>query len=290
MNGSEDKLYTELKQDGSVIHSIGAWLRDARVSLRLSEFDIAREMRLQPQYILDLEADRFDAFSSLAFVRGYLRGYARIVGIPEAELMQLFNRLALPDKQMNFPRYITEKNNLPDRRWRWMGLGVLGFVLLSLILWWQNHGTTVKTLNTSIQTTLNKVNSVEESMREAKNEKLMTQTKALAAAPMPNLGDSAALITAAQPEQNAMIQGSNPNSTVDNASAALPASTNDLSATSGDMNHPAFPNTTIAENPSTVNDLSVQTTTKPKTQASHSGLTRAHQPTIDGQAPRLGND
>ena len=94
--------FPDLKHDKAVIMSPGALLRDRRLALHLNEWDIAREMRLQTQYILDLEADNFDAFSSLAFVRGYLRGYAKLVGIAEMDLIHLFNTFSLTNIQISF--------------------------------------------------------------------------------------------------------------------------------------------------------------------------------------------
>lgn len=171
--------FPDLRHDETAIASPGALLRDRRVALNLNEWDIAREMRLQTQYILDLEADNFDAFSSLAFVRGYLRGYAKIVGIAEVEIMQLFNQLSLQDKNTaGVPKYITHGKSHGDRYWRWMGLAVIGFVVVSLVLWWQNYNSSLKNMNTSVNSTLQKVSALQNNLnaQQAQNAEVAAGT------------------------------------------------------------------------------------------------------------------
>lgn len=60
--------------------STGGRLRAAREKLKLSVFDVARELKLQPRQIEALERDDYAIFSSPVFVRGFLRNYARLVG------------------------------------------------------------------------------------------------------------------------------------------------------------------------------------------------------------------
>lgn len=58
----------------------GGRLRAARENRKLSVFDVARELKLQPRQIEALERDDYAVFSSPVFVRGFLRNYARLVG------------------------------------------------------------------------------------------------------------------------------------------------------------------------------------------------------------------
>lgn len=59
----------------------GTRLRAAREELKLSPFDVARELKLHPRQIDALERDDYTIFSSPVFVRGFLRNYARLVGL-----------------------------------------------------------------------------------------------------------------------------------------------------------------------------------------------------------------
>ncbi len=266
-------VFTELRHDEAVMGSPGALLRDRRLALQLSEWDIAREMRLQTQYILDLESDNFAAFSSLAFVRGYLRGYAKIVGIPEMEVIQLFNQLSLQDKvTTSVQKYVTQDRSYGDRYWRWMGLAVVGFIVLSLILWWQNYNSSLKSMNTSVSTTLAQVSTLQNALQA---EKKSTETTAAASAPNQlndALGASGGLLSGAA------------------GSTSVPS-----------HNNVAVPSTSssggaVSNSSTNAGTLQPKSTTAPsegmpknKT-SSKSNLSRAHAPIVDGQAPRFGAD
>jgi len=91
---------TDLPQDipqvdaspGEAEPTTGGRLRAAREKLKLSVFDVARELKLQPRQIEALERDDYAVFSSPVFVRGFLRNYARLVGLDGDALVQASER------------------------------------------------------------------------------------------------------------------------------------------------------------------------------------------------------
>lgn len=74
--------------------SPGAMLAEARRRRGLSIADLARRMRLQPRQIEALEADDFARLPGATFVRGALRGYARLLDLDPEPLLALQQRLA----------------------------------------------------------------------------------------------------------------------------------------------------------------------------------------------------
>jgi cytoskeleton protein RodZ len=64
--------------------SLGMRLRSARTGLGKSLEEVARETRIPVNVLSDIEHDRFDRLGAPVFARGYLRGFARSVGIPES--------------------------------------------------------------------------------------------------------------------------------------------------------------------------------------------------------------
>lgn len=304
MKADSQEAFSDLKHDEAAIMSPGVLLRDRRLALHLNEWDIAREMRLQTQYILDLEADNFDAFSSLAFVRGYLRGYAKLVGVSESDVMQLFNQLSLQDKvATGVPRYITRDRRHGDRYWRWMGLGVIAFIAISLVLWWQNYNSNIKTLNTSVDTTLSQVSTLQKSLQA---ENTAAQTPATSTVATPDqvggaLGASADLLnstTTTNSSTSASATASAQNTTAMPATpmAVVPASNANV-ATNPTTMVPANNATTASPAPGGTADSTTTTNTttpafKPKRKRaqSQSDLSSAHAPIVDGQAPRLGEN
>ncbi|WP_341648617.1 helix-turn-helix transcriptional regulator [Thauera humireducens] len=66
------------------VRSPGAALRAAREARGESVAEVAFALKLNPRQIAALEADDFAALPGTAFVRGFLRNYARYVGLDPA--------------------------------------------------------------------------------------------------------------------------------------------------------------------------------------------------------------
>jgi cytoskeleton protein RodZ len=81
----------------------GPRLRAAREAGCYEIEDIAKQLRLHPQIIRDLEKDKFSDHLALVFVRGYLRAYANLIGLDPEQVVEEFNALghleerSLPD-------------------------------------------------------------------------------------------------------------------------------------------------------------------------------------------------
>ena len=70
--------------------SIGRQLADARKRLKLDIESVARTLKLDASIVRALEIDDRDKLPSAIFVQGYLRNYARLVGLPEEELVRAY--------------------------------------------------------------------------------------------------------------------------------------------------------------------------------------------------------
>lgn len=77
----------------------GAMLREARESKRLSTRAVADALHLSTDIVEALEEERFDDLPPLTFVKGYLRAYAKLVELPEEQLMDAFGRLGLEESE-----------------------------------------------------------------------------------------------------------------------------------------------------------------------------------------------
>lgn len=75
----------------------GPRLRAAREASGFEIDDIAKQMRLTPQIIIDLERDTFPEHLALVFVRGYLRAYAQILGLDPNHIVDEFNALGFEE-------------------------------------------------------------------------------------------------------------------------------------------------------------------------------------------------
>jgi hypothetical protein len=68
-------------------YSLAAWLRAGRLDRGMSIADIARTTKIQARILEDLEAGETDGLPADVFVRGFVRNYARCVGLSEAEAL-----------------------------------------------------------------------------------------------------------------------------------------------------------------------------------------------------------
>lgn len=72
--------------------SIGARLRTAREARRLTAEGVAKQLNLDVTVIQALENDDRQHLPAAIFVQGYLRSYARLLELPESELLDDYTR------------------------------------------------------------------------------------------------------------------------------------------------------------------------------------------------------
>src|SRR4051812_29044135 len=72
--------------------NFGSVLREARERRSFSLADVARETKLSRSSLELLEAGQIDDLPPEVFVRGFIRSYARSVGLREAEPLGLFEQ------------------------------------------------------------------------------------------------------------------------------------------------------------------------------------------------------
>ena len=76
------KNVTELRAPGP-----GERLRSARVSAGLELSKVAAQLHLNDAMVHALERDDYRAMPGRVFIRGYLRNYARLVGVPAESVL-----------------------------------------------------------------------------------------------------------------------------------------------------------------------------------------------------------
>lgn len=94
--------------------SLGAWLRHQREARGVSLRDIADASKISLRYLEAFERDRLDVLPAPVFAKGFLREYARVVGLDPDEAVNLY-LLALAARQAE-PRETTSSEPSPQRR------------------------------------------------------------------------------------------------------------------------------------------------------------------------------
>jgi cytoskeleton protein RodZ len=77
--------------DGQV-KSVGLVLRETREERGLSLDDVAKVTRIGKGYLTALEEEMFDNLPSAAYVKGFLRVYANFLGLPEKDMIALYEK------------------------------------------------------------------------------------------------------------------------------------------------------------------------------------------------------
>lgn len=118
---------------------IGQTLRDAREAQGLGVDDVAARLRLMRRQIEAMEADDFDALGQPVFARGFVRNYARLLGLaPDPLLADMGGATAEPVA-------VRPEAPLPSRNWLtspWLLLALFGVAVLAVVpvalYWWLN--------------------------------------------------------------------------------------------------------------------------------------------------------
>jgi len=139
--------------DGQLPGFPGFLLRQAREDKGWSQMETARELHLTSKVINAIEEDDFEIIPSFVFARGYIRSYARHVGLDGQALVAEFDAVyGVPDhgsKPMAGMRNAGEQSK-PSDTWVKIvsALFVIGLVVVSL-MWWQsqNGGFAISPLN-----------------------------------------------------------------------------------------------------------------------------------------------
>jgi cytoskeleton protein RodZ len=77
-------------------HSCGPRLAAAREAMGLSVKDLAARLRLNPRQVIAIENENFSALPGAAFVRGFVRNYAKEVRLDPEPLIDALNRTLEP--------------------------------------------------------------------------------------------------------------------------------------------------------------------------------------------------
>jgi cytoskeletal protein RodZ len=69
------------------METVGQYLKREREARRMSIEEISRSTRVPMSSVERIEADQFDELPGEVFVRGFLKSYARSVGVPTEEVL-----------------------------------------------------------------------------------------------------------------------------------------------------------------------------------------------------------
>lgn len=122
---------------------VGALLKQSREQRGLTTAEVASQLRLKVSLIEQIEAEQWDPAVSATFIRGYLRAYAKLLKLPEHEILANFELQAAYLRHQAKPMHsFSNKASLDAVDNRFMLASYLLIVLLIglfLVWFWQTH-------------------------------------------------------------------------------------------------------------------------------------------------------
>ncbi|WP_133178789.1 RodZ domain-containing protein [Shewanella decolorationis] len=124
--------------------TLGTVLRTAREQMGLSIADTAVKLHLRPGIVENLEADDFSNISSSTYVRGYVKNYARMLGVDNTLIEACLARqvpLVTQPAMQSFSRKTTYQAR--DTKLKWLSFFIVLVLLGLFVLWWMQRSTLV---------------------------------------------------------------------------------------------------------------------------------------------------
>ena len=179
----------------------GQRLRQAREQRGLSVQQVALQLNLKAELVTKLEQDQLEGTLE-TFARGYVRAYARLLKLPEAELMAAVGQQSGSNSSKANPmRTFSNRTakQATENRFMWLTYAIVALLLLLLFVWWwQSELTTSPTsavLGSEITPEI-----ISDQQAEESELVLAEPTAEQLAAMLQQLNDSAQASVATEPE------------------------------------------------------------------------------------------
>ena len=117
----------------------GAYLRDAREQANMTVEKVATALRLQTAIVEALEADAYDRLPAPTFVRGYLLGYARVLGLPSGPVVEMYDRQGFEPPPLTTEINESTQAHTSDTAVRIVTYAVAVVLALLVGLWWHSQ-------------------------------------------------------------------------------------------------------------------------------------------------------
>jgi len=122
--------------DSQPVLGPGAQLTQARERWGMSREQVAETLRLPQRVIAALEQDHYQDLPPPAFVRGYISGYARLVGLDASSLVAACEMNGCGDPALAAKRSLSLRKGGGESLLRWGSYAALAAFLGSAMLYW----------------------------------------------------------------------------------------------------------------------------------------------------------
>jgi cytoskeleton protein RodZ len=156
----------------------GTLLKQKRESLGLTQKQVADKLRLRVNVIESLEDNNFNIDKVSTFVRGYIRSYARIVGLDEQSVVAAYDQYSGSEKQevsmTSFSRKTVRQQH--NSRINLITFGIIIIVIGISSLWWYQNQKDDTLLPQSMSPQSDSQNDTASSPKQSETKELVSKT------------------------------------------------------------------------------------------------------------------
>ncbi|QOL26977.1 DUF4115 domain-containing protein [Thalassotalea sp. LPB0316] len=136
---------TEITEDIEVIGP-GRLLSDARQAKGLTIEQVAEKLNFRKGLVIDIEADQFDRTLPSTFNRGYLKNYAKLVEVPEEDVLSSYEMLGVAEKQSTEMQSFSKitKKQAQNRSLMWLSYLILAVLIGSTLVWFYQYQSSIE--------------------------------------------------------------------------------------------------------------------------------------------------
>ena len=129
----------------------GSLLLAQRETLELSLQHVADELNLTMHYVKAMESDSYDKLPGDVFVKGYIRSYARLLGLDPDQMLEIYRDFTthkLARKEEAIKRHARRRM---DKNRPWIIFSGIAFVVVAIVLWWLSSGNEADTAMADVE-------------------------------------------------------------------------------------------------------------------------------------------
>lgn len=113
----------------------GEKLQQARLEKGLTLEDVAKKTKIKTDFLGFIEEGKYTKLPSVSYAHGFVRNYAKFLGLPEKEIMAIFRREFDEDKSYRvLPKGFEKTDSFPIARFKLKQTAVLIIIIFLLFL------------------------------------------------------------------------------------------------------------------------------------------------------------
>ena len=141
MSSERHDAMAGMAETGS-LGSPGQTLREAREARRMSVAEVAQELKISRQAVERLEQGQYDSLPGDTFARGYIRSYARLMGMDPARLALAFDRergIEVRERSVSSIARVEAPSRSGRRLMWWSSVLIIVALVLSALWWYETN-------------------------------------------------------------------------------------------------------------------------------------------------------